>query len=145
MATFNLGQVAIVPRGAYSSSTAYNKLDAVTYQGGTFLCLQAATGKAPTNTTYWTPMALGIKAVAATVSGTNISFTLTLADNTTVTTTPQAITQTTVGAHTIGTNELVTNLTYSAVNLAADQVRPIKIVTSESAIGSTDGVYLVTA
>ena len=145
MATFNLGQVAIVPRGNYNSGTAYNKLDAVTYQGGTFLCLQAATGQAPTNTTYWTPMALGIKAVAATVSGTNISFTLTLADNTTVTTTPQAITQTTVADHAIGAQQLATNLTYSVVGLTADQVIPIKIVTSESQIGANDGVYLVTA
>ena len=145
MATFNLGQVAIVPKGAYSSVTTYNKLDAVTYQGGTFLCLQEATGKDPTNTTYWTPMALGIKSVAATVDGTNISFTLTLADNTTITTTPQAITQTTVADHAIGAQQLATNLTYSAVNLAADQVIPIKIVTSESEIGANDGVYLVTA
>lgn len=145
MAQFNLGQVAIVPRGAYAAATTYNPLDAVSYQGGMYLCLQTTTGNAPTNTTYWSVMTLGIQSVAATVSGTSISFTLTLSDNTTVTTPAQSITQTTVGDHVIGTQQLVTNLTYTAVNLADDQVRPIKIVSSESGVDvNVDGVYLVT-
>ena len=144
MAQFTLGQVAIVPKGAYAAGTTYNALDAVSYQGGMYLCLQTTTGNAPTNTTYWSVMTLGIKSVAATVSGTQISFTLTLSDNSTVTTPAQSITQTTVGDHSVGATQLATNLTYEVVNLTEHQVVPIYVQESVPTGSSADGIYLVT-
>lgn len=52
--TKNLGKVALTPRGVYSSGSAYEKLDIVTYGGASWLCLQAAQGIVPApNSTYW--------------------------------------------------------------------------------------------
>lgn len=50
------GKVMILPRGEYSSVTPYEELDCVYYQGRSYLCKQASTGHAPTDTTYWQPM-----------------------------------------------------------------------------------------
>lgn len=57
MATHNLGRVAYADKGAYNSSTTYINKDVVQYNNGSYV-LQAdtATGIAPTNTSYWTPM-----------------------------------------------------------------------------------------
>ena len=51
--TQDLGKVAYLSKGAYSSTTAYEKNDVVTYQGSSYVSLQATTGNVPTNTTYW--------------------------------------------------------------------------------------------
>lgn len=58
MASVNLGRVAYVHKGAYSSSTTYTKYDVVTYNNGSYVYWNDAnsSGKVPTNTTYWRVM-----------------------------------------------------------------------------------------
>lgn len=51
--TQDLGKVAYLSKGAYSSSTQYEKNDVVTYEGSSYVSLQSTKGNAPTNTTYW--------------------------------------------------------------------------------------------
>lgn len=46
-ATTLLGKVMITPRGAYNSATAYVALDAITYNGSSFLALSSITGITP--------------------------------------------------------------------------------------------------
>lgn len=53
MATANLGRVGFVGKGTYSGATSYKVNDVVTYNTGTYACIQANTGQAPTNTSYW--------------------------------------------------------------------------------------------
>ena len=48
---------SIVWRGAYSNSTAYVVLDAVSYNGQSYICKAATTGALPTDTTKWDLMA----------------------------------------------------------------------------------------
>lgn len=58
MGTLNIGRVRIGWKGAYSAATVYNPLDAVTYNGSSYVCILTTTaGIAPTNTTYWQLMA----------------------------------------------------------------------------------------
>ena len=53
MAT-DLGKVAIVAKGTWSSSATYEVLDAVSYNNGLYLAKQdVPANTAPTNTTYW--------------------------------------------------------------------------------------------
>ena len=54
MATLNLGRIKPVFRGAYNNATAYVVDDIVTSGGETFICIQASTGNATSNATYWT-------------------------------------------------------------------------------------------
>ena len=71
MATINLGRVKPVFRGAYSGGTAYVVDDIVTSGNETFICIQASTGNATSNASYWTKLA------AKGTDGTDISTTLT--------------------------------------------------------------------
>ena len=71
MATINLGRVKPVFRGAYNSSTAYVVDDIVTSSDETFICIQASTGNATSNATYWTKLA------AKGSDGTDVGATLT--------------------------------------------------------------------
>lgn len=58
MATYNLGRFILNPRGTYSSSANYNKLDFVLYNGSSYVCkADSTTNIVPTNTTYWQMMA----------------------------------------------------------------------------------------
>ena len=68
MATLNLGRIKPVFRGAYNNSTAYVVDDIVTSGGSSYICIQASTGNAVSNATYWTQMAAG---------GTDVGTTLT--------------------------------------------------------------------
>ena len=53
MAT-DLGKVGMRMRGTWSSSTAYEVLDAVSYNGSLYIAKQAVPANTlPTNTTYW--------------------------------------------------------------------------------------------
>lgn len=47
------GKVALNPRGAYSSTTTYERLDVVTYQSNTYVALQTTLGNLPTDTSSW--------------------------------------------------------------------------------------------
>ena len=71
MATVNLGRIKPVFRGAYAGGTAYVVDDIVTHSDETFICIQAGTGNATSNASYWTKLA------AKGSDGTNVATTLT--------------------------------------------------------------------
>lgn len=54
----DLGRVMPVAQGAYSATKAYVPLDIVSYNGGSYICLAANTGKAPTDMTCWQSLAM---------------------------------------------------------------------------------------
>lgn len=60
MATvINAGRVAMVPKGEWSASTAYVRLDVVSYHGSSYVCKQDGTGQTPdTATNYWQLLSL---------------------------------------------------------------------------------------
>ena len=54
MASTITAKIAPLPRGDYSSSATYDKLDVVSYNGSSYMAIKSVpTGTAPTNTTYW--------------------------------------------------------------------------------------------
>ena len=71
MATLNLGRIKPVFRGAYAGGTAYVVDDIVTSGNETFICIQASTGNATSNASYWTKLA------AKGTDGTDVGATLT--------------------------------------------------------------------
>ena len=71
MATLNLGRIKPVFRGAYAGGTAYVVDDIVTSGNETFICIQASTGNATSNASYWTKLA------AKGTDGTDLGTTLT--------------------------------------------------------------------
>ena len=102
--TQDLGKVAYLSKGAYSSSTQYEKNDVVTYEGSSYVSLQSTKGNAPTNTTYWQLIAEkgtkgdtgatgqtgatgnGISSVAKTSTSSNVdTYTITYTNGTTTT------------------------------------------------------------
>jgi len=74
MATLNLGRIKPVFQGAYNNSTAYVVDDIVTFGDETFICIQASTGNATSNASYWTKLAA--KGTDGT-DGTDVGTTLT--------------------------------------------------------------------
>ena len=70
MATVNLGRIKPVFRGAYAGGTAYVVDDIVTSGNETFICIQASTGNATSNASYWTKLA------AKGADGTDVGATL---------------------------------------------------------------------
>ena len=50
---YNLGKVALTPRGAYNANAAYEKLDIISNNGSSYLVLQSVTGVEPPNATYY--------------------------------------------------------------------------------------------
>ena len=74
MATVNLGRIKPVFRGAYAGGTAYVVDDIVTSGDETFICIQASTGNATSNASYWTKLAA--KGTDGT-DGTDVGTTLT--------------------------------------------------------------------
>ena len=73
MATLNLGRIKPVFRGAYAGGTAYVIDDIVTSGNETFICIQASTGNATSNASYWTKLA------AKGTDGTDVGTTITTA------------------------------------------------------------------
>ena len=74
MATINLGRIKPVFRGAYAGGTAYVVDDIVTHGNESFICIQAGTGNATSNASYWTKLAAK---GADGADGTNVATTLT--------------------------------------------------------------------
>ena len=80
MATVNLGRIKPVFRGAYNNSTLYVVDDIVTFGNETFIAIQAGSGNATSNASYWTKLAAkgadGADGtdVAATLANKEISF-----------------------------------------------------------------------
>ena len=59
MATYNLGRFILNPRGNYNSSTTYNKLDVVLYNGSSYICKSNnIAGISPIMTNTWQLLAL---------------------------------------------------------------------------------------
>ena len=74
MATLNLGRIKPVFRGAYAGGTAYVIDDIVTSGNETFICIQASTGNATSNASYWTKLAAkGADGTNGTDVGTTIT------------------------------------------------------------------------
>ena len=67
MATYNLGQVAIINKGAWSSGTNYAPLNTVTHNGGSFMAISANSNVEPGVTSgwisSWVAMSRGIKSI----------------------------------------------------------------------------------
>lgn len=55
-----LGTVAIEPRGEYNSSTYYDKLNTVNYEGYTYMAKQPCQNIVPTNDAYWQKISGGV-------------------------------------------------------------------------------------
>lgn len=51
--TVNLGKVMITPKGVYSPSTSYSRLDVVNYGGSAFIALQPVQGVTPVAGEFW--------------------------------------------------------------------------------------------
>ncbi|MER9646801.1 phage tail fiber protein [Mesorhizobium sp. M0199] len=52
------GTPGMIWRGAYAGATAYAPKDVVSYNGSAYINILASTGNLPTNTTYWSPVAV---------------------------------------------------------------------------------------
>lgn len=109
MATYNLGQVAIVNKGAWASGTSYAPLNVVSHNSGSFMAIAANTSKEPGVasdwTAYWMRLSNGIKTVTVTaISTTQAQVSVTFSDGTTAV----AGTYNTSGipAGSVGTDEL---------------------------------------
>ena len=77
MATVNLGRIKPVFKGAFANGTAYVVDDIVTSGNETFICIQASTGNATSNATYWTKLASKGADGSNGSNGTDLSTTLT--------------------------------------------------------------------
>ena len=51
METYNLGKIGLKPRGEYSASAAYEKLDFVNYEGSSYVALENCIGVSPEDET----------------------------------------------------------------------------------------------
>ena len=56
MAQINIGSIKFKWQGAYAGGTAYTVDDVVSYNGSSYICIQASTGNLPTNATYFEQM-----------------------------------------------------------------------------------------
>ena len=48
-----LGKVSVTPKKAYNNATTYKRLDIVTYDGCSYMCLKTCTGVTPVEGEYW--------------------------------------------------------------------------------------------
>lgn len=90
MASYELGQAAIVNKGAWSGSVSYTLLNTVTHNGGSFMAIAASTNKEPGVSSdwgnYWVNLAKGIKTVDIVADSTSTAHAVfTLSDGSTVT------------------------------------------------------------
>jgi hypothetical protein len=159
MAQITLGQVSIINKGAWSSSTTYSILDMVQNRGGSFLCIKSHKGSQPgvasTWTTNWVSAAKGITSITSASSDSTVTLTITFSDGTSTTVSYSS----SVGEGSIGSAQLASNavttakingqavttakiadgavtaakigsdVTYSTIGLSANQVRKIVIGT----------------
>ena len=74
MATINLGNIKFTWQGAYDANTTYAIDDVVSYNGSSYVCIQASTGNLPTVTTHWNVMSsAGTNGTNGTDVGTTIT------------------------------------------------------------------------
>ena len=74
MATINLGNIKFNWKGTYNAGTAYAVDDVVSYNGSSYVCIQATTGNLPTVTANWDIMS---SAGTNGTNGTDLTSTLT--------------------------------------------------------------------
>jgi hypothetical protein len=74
MAQVNLGSIKFKWKGTYAGGTAYTIDDVVSYNGSSYICIQASTGNLPTNATYFEQMS---SAGTNGTDGTDLGTTLT--------------------------------------------------------------------
>lgn len=74
MATVNLGSIKFKWKGTYAGGTAYTIDDVVSYNGSSYICIQASTGNLPTDTAYFEQMS---SAGTNGTDGTDLTSTLT--------------------------------------------------------------------
>lgn len=107
MATYPLGQVAIISKGAYGSSMSYVPLNMVTHRGGSYLCTAPCTNIEPGVNdhwqNYWVNASVGIRSVAIANSSGTITVTITYSDGTTYSTSYSA---TAIGTGAVGTDQI---------------------------------------
>ena len=146
MATYTLGQAAIIDKGAYSSSASYVVLNQVTNLGGSWLCKAACSNIEPGVTsgwaTYWTPSSTGIRSVTVSNSGGTNTMIITFSDGSTTSfpypTTvvadesisdeqlaDNAVITRTILDGAVTAAKLANDVNYSAIGLTANQVRTI--------------------
>jgi len=74
MATVNLGSIKFKWKGTYAGGTAYTIDDVVSYNGSSYICIQASTGNLPTDTAYFEQMSsAGTNGTDGTDVGTTIT------------------------------------------------------------------------
>lgn len=108
MATYTLGQAAIVNMGAWASGATYVPLNFVASGGGSFLCKANATNIQPGVTSgwanYWVSCGVGIKSIAITSPATGTAtVAVTLSDGSA---TSFSFTTTAIAEGSVGTAEL---------------------------------------
>lgn len=122
MPTYNLGQVAVINKGAWASGTTYAPLNTVTHNGGSFMAIATNVAKEPGVAsgwaTYWVAMAKGINSIViAATDSTHAQATVTFSDGTTYTGTAFATSG--VADNSITTAKIV-NGNVTAAKLGAD-------------------------
>lgn len=165
MAVYNLGQAAIVSKGAYNAATAYKPLNVVSHLGGSFMCIASCTGVEPGVASgwnnYWQSTARGIRSYSVSVSGSTATVNIVYTDGGTYSTTystaavgenavgtanlvNKSVTTAKIADGAVGATQLASGLSYTVVGLTAAQVIPMYTVNSVSEVGTSgDGIYLV--
>ena len=114
MATYTLGQAAVVSRGNYSSTAQYKQLNTVFHRGGTFMCISECSNVEPGVTSgwnaYWVQTAIGIYSGVVSASGSNVTVTFTMSDGSTV--------PLTWAATAIAANSIYNNMLAEAIDIA---------------------------
>lgn len=74
---YNLGKVALTPKGTFNANATYERLDVVTLNGSSYLVLQSCTGITPPNATYYQLIAskgnAGTNGSAATIAAGTVT------------------------------------------------------------------------
>jgi hypothetical protein len=84
MATVNLGSIKFKWKGTYAGGTAYTIDDVVSYNGSSYICIQASTGNLPTDTSYFEQMSQKGSDGTNGTDGTDLTTTLTTQGDTVV-------------------------------------------------------------
>lgn len=138
MPSYNLGQVTIVNKGAWSSAASYVNLNTVTHNGGSFMAIASNSNVEPGVTSgwasSWVPMSKGIKTIdVVAVDSSTARAVITLSDGTTVTGSTfntatvgdGSITQAKMATNSVGTAQIIDG-NVTAAKLGSD-IKPINV------------------